>query len=87
MNVCGCFGKCPIFGICRSPRRARYLAAGDLKNVLGTPKGAFAALNGTNVMADYLRQAGKLTSAAIIIEDFRVASAARDDIPPHAAQN
>ena len=22
--VCGCFSNCPIFGICRSPRRARH---------------------------------------------------------------
>ena len=50
------------------------LAAGDLKNVIGTPKGTFAAMNGADVMADYLTQAGKLTPAAVI-EDFRAASA------------
>src|SRR6266851_1491611 len=49
------------------------LAAGDLKNVIATPKGAFAAMNGADVMADYLTQAGKLTPAAVI-EDFRLAS-------------
>src|SRR5271154_913927 len=52
------------------------LAAGDLKNVIATPKGAFAAMNGADVMADYLMQAGKLTPAAII-EDFRLASAGK----------
>ena len=49
------------------------LAAGEL-NVIATPKGTFAAMNGADVMADYLTQAGKLTPAAII-EDFRMASA------------
>jgi len=52
------------------------LAAGDLKNVIATPKGTFAAMNGADVMADYLTQAGKLTPAAII-EDFRLASAGK----------
>ena len=52
------------------------LAAGELKNVIATAKGTFAAMNGADVMADYLTQAGKLTPAAII-EDFRMASAGK----------
>ena len=50
------------------------LAAGALKDVIASPKGAFAAINGADAVSDYLTQAAKITPPAII-DDFRAASA------------
>jgi pimeloyl-ACP methyl ester carboxylesterase len=50
------------------------LAAGALKNVIASPKGAFATIDGADAVADYLAQAALLTPRAII-DDFRAASA------------
>jgi pimeloyl-ACP methyl ester carboxylesterase len=50
------------------------LAAGALKNVISSPKGAFAAINGSDAVADYLTQAALITPRPII-EDFKAASA------------
>jgi|HubBroStandDraft_5_1064220.scaffolds.fasta_scaffold16253_2 pimeloyl-ACP methyl ester carboxylesterase len=52
------------------------LAAGSLKNLIASPKGAFAAINGADAVSDYLTQAAQITPPAII-DDFRHASAGR----------
>jgi pimeloyl-ACP methyl ester carboxylesterase len=52
------------------------LAAGSLKDLIHSPAGAFAAVDGADRMKNYLTHAAELTPAAII-EDFRAASAGR----------
>jgi len=52
------------------------LAAGVLRQVIASPQGAFAALDGADVVRDYLSQAEKITPRAVV-EDFRAASAGR----------
>jgi pimeloyl-ACP methyl ester carboxylesterase len=50
------------------------LAAGRLKDLIASPKGAFAAVDGADAVSSYLAQAAQTTTPAII-EDFRLASA------------
>lgn len=50
------------------------LAGPVLRSAIDSPKGAFAAIDGANAVADYLAQAAHLTPPAII-DDFRAASA------------
>ncbi|MGC1458946.1 MAG: alpha/beta hydrolase [Steroidobacteraceae bacterium] len=50
------------------------LAAGVLREVIASPQGAFAAINGSDAVQDYLSQAAKITPSAIV-DDFRAASA------------
>jgi hypothetical protein len=50
------------------------LAAGVLRDVIVSPKGAFAAIDGADAVADYLTNAGQTTPQAVI-GDFRAASA------------
>ncbi|TPK78141.1 alpha/beta hydrolase [Mesorhizobium sp. B2-4-17] len=52
------------------------LAAGALKDMINSPPGAFAAIDGAKGVGDYLVAAAKLTPAPII-EDFKAASAGR----------
>jgi len=52
------------------------LAAGPLKDLIYSPPGALANIDGADQMKDYLAQAAKLTPAAIVA-DFRAASAGR----------
>jgi pimeloyl-ACP methyl ester carboxylesterase len=52
------------------------LAAGVLREVIASPQGTFTAMNGADVVRDYLSQAAQITPSAIV-EDFRVASAGR----------
>ena len=52
------------------------LAAGRLKDLIASPKGTFAAIDGADAISGYLSQAAQITPAAII-EDFRHASADR----------
>ncbi len=52
------------------------LAAGVLREVIASPQDAFAAINGSDVVRDYLSQAARITPSAII-DDFRAASAGR----------
>jgi len=52
------------------------LAGMRLRDLIGSPKGAFAAINGADAVSDYLTQAAQITPAAII-DDFRPASADR----------
>jgi len=51
-------------------------AAGPLKDLIHTPSGALANVDGALGMKDYLIQAAKLTPAAVV-DDFRAASAGR----------
>jgi pimeloyl-ACP methyl ester carboxylesterase len=52
------------------------LAGGRLRDLIASPQGAFAAVDGAEAVADYLRQA-KDTTPPAVIEDFRAASAGR----------
>jgi pimeloyl-ACP methyl ester carboxylesterase len=52
------------------------LAAGRLRDLIASPQGAFAAVDGAAAVADYLTQAKNNTPPAVI-EDFRAASAGR----------
>jgi len=52
------------------------LAAGQLKDIIASPKGAFAAIDGAQAVSGYLTQAARITPPAII-DDFRLASADR----------
>ncbi len=52
------------------------LAAGALKDLMSSPPGYLATVDGAVAMKDYLEQASKLTPPAIIA-DFRAASAGR----------
>jgi pimeloyl-ACP methyl ester carboxylesterase len=52
------------------------LAAGSLKDLIHSPPGAFAPIDGAERVKNYLSHAAELTPAAII-EDFRAASAGR----------
>lgn len=52
------------------------LAAGSLKDLIHSPTGAFANIDGADRVANYLTHAAQLTPAAIV-EDFRAASAGR----------
>lgn len=52
------------------------LAAGSLKDLIQSPAGAFAAVDGADRMKGYLTHAAELTPAGII-DDFRAASAGR----------
>jgi pimeloyl-ACP methyl ester carboxylesterase len=52
------------------------LAAGSLKDLIHSPAGAFANIDGADRVKNYLTQAAQLTPA-VIIEDFRAASAGR----------
>ncbi len=52
------------------------LAAGVLREVIASPQGAFAAINGSDAVHDYLSQAAQITPSAIV-DDFRAASAGR----------
>jgi pimeloyl-ACP methyl ester carboxylesterase len=52
------------------------LAGGRLKDIIASPKGAFAAIDGADAVSNYLTQASQITPAAII-DDFRRASAGR----------
>jgi pimeloyl-ACP methyl ester carboxylesterase len=52
------------------------LAAGVLREVIASPQGAFAAIDGSDVVRDYLSQAAQITPMAIV-DDFRAASAGR----------
>jgi pimeloyl-ACP methyl ester carboxylesterase len=50
------------------------LAGPVLHDAILSPKGAFAGIDGADAVADYLKQAGRITPRAII-DDFRAASA------------
>ena len=50
------------------------LAGERLRDLIASPKGAFAAINGADAVSDYLTQAAQITRATII-DDFRHASA------------
>jgi pimeloyl-ACP methyl ester carboxylesterase len=50
------------------------LAGGQLRDLIASPKGAFAAINGDDAVSGYLTQAAQITPPAII-DDFRQASA------------
>ncbi|HEX3973383.1 MAG TPA: alpha/beta hydrolase [Stellaceae bacterium] len=52
------------------------LAAGSLNELIHSPTGAFASVDGADRVRNYLTHAAELTQAAII-EDFRAASAGR----------
>jgi pimeloyl-ACP methyl ester carboxylesterase len=52
------------------------LAGERLRNLINSPPGAFANVDGADAVKDYLTHAAQITPAAII-EDFRVASAGR----------
>lgn len=52
------------------------LAAGRLRDLIASPKGTFAAINGADAVSGYLTQAAQVTPPAII-DDFRRASADR----------
>lgn len=52
------------------------LAGGRLKDIIASPKGAFAAVDGAEAVSRYLTEAAKTTPSAII-DDFRRASAGR----------
>ncbi len=52
------------------------LAAGRLRDLIASPQGAFAAVDGATAVADYLNQA-KDNTPPEVIEDFRAASAGR----------
>ncbi|HVA15762.1 MAG TPA: alpha/beta fold hydrolase, partial [Stellaceae bacterium] len=52
------------------------LAAGSLKDLIHSPAGSFAAIDGADRVRNYLMHAAELTPAAII-DDFRAASAGR----------
>ena len=52
------------------------LAGGRLKDIIASPKGAFAAIDGAEAVSNYLTQAAQVTRPAII-NDFRRASAGR----------
>jgi pimeloyl-ACP methyl ester carboxylesterase len=52
------------------------LAAGVLREVIASPPGAFAAINGSDAVRDYLSQAAQITPSAMV-DDFRAASAGR----------
>src|SRR5258705_1976933 len=50
------------------------LAGGRLRDLIASPKGAFAAIDGAEAVSGYLTQAAQITPQAII-DDFRQASA------------
>lgn len=50
------------------------LAAGRLREIIASPKGAFAAIEGADAVSGYLTHAARITPPAII-DDFRIASA------------
>jgi pimeloyl-ACP methyl ester carboxylesterase len=50
------------------------LAGGRLRDLIASPQGAFAAVDGAGLVADYLSQAKDNTPPAVV-EDFRAASA------------
>lgn len=50
------------------------LAAGRLKDIIASAKGAFADIDGAEAVSSYLTQAARITPHAII-DDFRIASA------------
>lgn len=50
------------------------LAGGQVRDLIASPKGAFAAINGDDAVSGYLTQAAQITPPAII-DDFRQASA------------
>jgi pimeloyl-ACP methyl ester carboxylesterase len=52
------------------------LAAGSLKDLIHSPVGAFAAIDGADRVKNYLTHAAELTPAAIV-DDFRAASSER----------
>ena len=52
------------------------LASGRLNDIIASPKGAFAAIDGAEAVSAYLAQAAETTPPAII-DDFRQASAGR----------
>ncbi len=52
------------------------LAAGPLSDLIHTPSGALANVDGAIAMKDYLTQAAELSPAAVV-DDFRAASAGR----------
>src|SRR4029077_5817794 len=52
------------------------LAGGRLKDIIASPKGAFAAIDGAEAVSRYLTDAALITPAAII-DDFRRASRVR----------
>jgi len=52
------------------------LAGGQLRDLIDSPRGAFAAIDGAVAIADFLKQASQITPAAIIA-DYRQASAGR----------
>ncbi len=52
------------------------LAGGRLRDLIASPQGAFASVDGAELVADYLTQARDNTPPAVV-EDFRAASAGR----------
>ena len=53
------------------------LATGQLKEIIASPSGAFAELEGGSIGADFVTQSARLEIPALVLEDYRLASAGR----------